>query len=151
MPMSQYPPQLAEIVDDLKSITDRHERAEMLIEIADRFPEVKVPPEIATKPYPEEHRVPACESEAYVWAQPQDDGSLRFYFDVLNPQGLSAMAMSVLLAETLNGQPAEVITAVPGELVFDLFGREVSMGKGAGLMGILSLVQAYTKRHANSG
>jgi cysteine desulfuration protein SufE len=148
--MSQYPPQLAELVDDLKSITDRHERAEMLIEIADRFLEVKVPPEIATQPYPEEHRVPACESEAYVWAQPQDDGTLRFYFDVLNPQGLSAMAMSVVLAETLNGQPTEVITSVPTELVFDLFGREVSMGKGAGLMGILSLVQAYTKRHANN-
>jgi cysteine desulfuration protein SufE len=151
MSMSQYPPQLAELVDDLKSITDRHERAEMLIEIADRFPEVKVPPEIATKPYPEEHRVPACESEAYVWAQPQDDGTLRFYFDVLNPQGLSAMAMSVVLAETLNGQPTEVITSVPSELVFDLFGREVSMGKGAGLMGILSLAQAYAKRHANGG
>jgi cysteine desulfuration protein SufE len=148
--MSQYPPQLAELVDDLKSITDRHERAEMLIEIADRFLEVKVPPEIATQPYPEEHRVPACESEAYVWAQPQDDGTLRFYFDVLNPQGLSAMAMSVVLAEALNGQPTEVITSVPTELVFDLFGREVSMGKGAGLMGILSLVQAYTKRHANN-
>ncbi len=148
--MSQYPPQLAEIVDDLKSITDRHERAEMLIEIADRFLSVKVPPEIATQPYPEEHRVTACESEAYVWAQPQDDGTLRFYFDVLNPQGLSAMAMSVLLAETLSGQPADAITSVPSDLVFDLFGREVSMGKGAGLMGILSLVQAYTKRHANN-
>jgi len=147
--MSQYPPQIAEIVDDLKSITDRHERAETLIEMADRFPDYKVPPEISTKPYPEEHRVPACESEAYVWAQPQDDGTLRFYFDVLNPQGLSAMAMSVVLAETLNGQPTDVITSVPSELVFDLFGREVSMGKGAGLMGILSLVQAYAKRHAN--
>jgi cysteine desulfuration protein SufE len=93
--------------------------------------------------------VQACESEAYVWAQPQDDGSLRFYFDVLNPQGLSARAMAVVIAETLNGQPVDVITAVPGELVFDLFGREVSMGKGAGLMGILSLVQAYARRHAN--
>ncbi|MDX2140807.1 MAG: SufE family protein [Chloroflexota bacterium] len=148
--MSQYPAKLAEIVDDLKDITDRNERAELLIEIADRFDSVKVPPEIATQPYPEEHRVPACESEAFVWAQPQDDGSLRYYFDVLNPQGLSAKAMSVVLGEALNGQTPDVISQVPGELVFDLFGREVSMGKGMGLTGILNMVQAYAKRHSGA-
>lgn len=145
--MSQYPPAIAEIVDELASISDRFERAEMLIEIADRFDEVKVPPEIATKPYDEAHRVPACESEAFVWAQPQDDGTLHFYFDVLNPQGLSAMAMSVVLGEALNDQPADLALELPSELVFDLFGKEVSMGKGAGLMGILNMVQSYAKRH----
>ncbi|MCC6614378.1 MAG: SufE family protein [Anaerolineae bacterium] len=145
--MSQYPPEIAETVEELASITDRQERAEMLIEIADRFSEVKVTPDIATKPYDEAHRVPACESEAFVWAQPQADGTLRYYFDVLNPQGLSAMAMSVVLGEALNGQPAERALGVPSELVFDLFGREISMGKGAGLMGILSMVQSYARRH----
>jgi cysteine desulfuration protein SufE len=148
--MSEYPPKLAEIVDDLKSITDRRERAEMLIEIADRFPAYRVPERIASKPYSEEHRVPACESEAFVWAEPQDDGSLRYYFDVLNPQGLSAMAMSVIIAETLQDQPTDVITRIPGDVVFEIFGKEVSMGKGAGLMGILSMVQAFAKRHANA-
>lgn len=148
--MSDYPPKLAEIVDDLKSITDRRERAEMLIEIADRFPDYRVPERIASKPYPEEHRVPACESEAFVWAEPQENGSLRYYFDVLNPQGLSAMAMSVIIAETLQDQPTDVITRIPGDVVFEIFGKEVSMGKGAGLMGILSMVQAFAKRHANA-
>lgn len=145
--MSQYPPSMAEVVDELASITDRYERAEMLIEIADRFETVKIPPEIATKPYDETHRVPACESEAFVWAQPQADGTLRYYFDVLNPQGLSAMAMAVVLGESLNGQPADLAMGIPSELVFDLFGKEISMGKGAGLMGILNMVQSYAKRH----
>jgi cysteine desulfuration protein SufE len=148
--MTQYPATLAAIVDDIKDITDRNERAELLIEIADRFADVKVPPEIATQPYLEEHRVPACESDAFVWAQQQDDGTLRYYFDVLNPQGLSAKAMAVVLGEALNGQPPDVVRSVPGELVFDLFGKELSMGKGMGLTGILNMVQAYAKRHSGS-
>lgn len=147
--MPNYPPKLGEIVDELASISDRHERAEMLIEIADRFDDVKVTAEIATRPYSEEHRVPACESDAYVWAIPQADGTLCYYFDVLNPQGLSAMAMSVILGETLSGQSASTILSVPSEIVFAIFGREVSMGKGAGLMGILNMVQAYAKRYAS--
>lgn len=147
--MNSYPPKLAELVDEMASITDRFERAEMLIDIADRFESVKVPADIATPPYAEEHRVPACESEAFVWARPQPDGTLRYYFDVLNPQGLSAKAMAVILGETVNGQPDEVVIKIPSELVFDVFGKEISMGKGAGLMGILSMVQAYAKRHAS--
>ncbi len=139
--MAGYPQTLAEVVDDLASITDRNERAELLIETADRFDTVRVPPDVAVQPYPEECRAPACESEAFVWAVDQPDGTLRFYFDVLNPQGLSAKAMSVILGETLSGQPLEQVAQVSTDIVFKLFGREISMGKGAGLMGIISLVQ----------
>jgi sulfur transfer protein SufE len=139
--MAEIPEKLAEIVEDFEGITDRNERAEYLIEIADRFPAVKVPPEVATKPYEESHRVPACESEAFVWAKEQPDGTLKYWFDVLNPQGLSAMAMSVILDETLSGQPLEKVAALDPNIVFTLFGRELSMGKGQGLMGIVSMVK----------
>ncbi len=144
--MADYPEKLAELVDDMGSITDRRERADLLIEIADRFSEVKVPAEIAVKPYDERHKAPACESDAYVWAVDQPDGTLRYYFDVLNPQGLSAMAMAVILAETVSGQPLDQVIHVSDDVVFKLFGKELSMGKGAGLMGILSLVRAEAKR-----
>jgi cysteine desulfuration protein SufE len=144
--MAEHPEKLAELVSDIDSITDRSERAEMLIEIADRFDEVRVPPEIATKPYPEERRAPACESEAFVWAVDQPDGTLKFYFDVLNPQGLSAMAMSVILDETLSGQPVDEVAHVSSDIVFRIFGKEISMGKGAGLMGIISLVQNEARK-----
>jgi sulfur transfer protein SufE len=143
--MSEYPQKLAELVDDFASITDRTERQEYLIEIAGRFPDVKVPPEIATKPYPEDHRVPACESEAFVWATENPDGTLNYTFDVLNPQGLSAMAMSVILNETCSGVPLEQVASIQPDVVFTLFGREVSMGKGQGLMGIVNSV-AYEAR-----
>ncbi len=144
--MSAIPEKLADLVEDLASITDRHERADLLIELADRFAEVKVPAEIAAKPYDEAHKAPACESEAYVWAIDQPDGTLKYYFDVLNPQGLSAMAMAVILAENVSGQPLDQVIAVSDDVVFKLFGKELSMGKGAGLMGILALVRAEAKR-----
>ncbi len=144
--MADYPEKLAELVDDMASITDRRERADLLIEIADRFDEVKVPPSVATQPYDERHRAPACESEAYVWAVDAPGGTLQYYFDVLNPQGLSAMAMAVILAETVSGQPLEQVVNVTDDVVFQIFGKELSMGKGAGLMGILALVRAEARR-----
>jgi sulfur transfer protein SufE len=144
--MANYPEKLQELVEDFEQITDRSERQEYLIEIADRFSDVKVTPDIATKPYEETHRVPACESEAFVWAQEQADGTLKYYFDVLNPQGLSAMAMSVILDETCSGQPLEKVAAVDPGIVFSLFGKEISMGKGQGLMGIVTMVQHEAKQ-----
>ncbi len=145
--MAEYPKPLADVVDDFASITDRSERVDMLIETADRFNDrTKVPASIATLPYEDSHRVPACESEAFVWSQPQADGTLKFYFDVLNPQGLSAKAMSVILDETLSGQPLEQVAKVTTDIVYPIFGREVSMGKSAGLMGIVSMVQYEAKK-----
>jgi cysteine desulfuration protein SufE len=142
--MANYPEKLAQIVDDFSFITDRNERAEYLIEIADRFQ--RVPPEIASKPYDESHRVPACESEAFVWAKDHPDGTLKLYFDVLNPQGLSAMAMSTILDEACSGAPLEQVAALSTDIVLKIFGRELSMGKGQGLMGIVQMVQHEAKK-----
>jgi cysteine desulfuration protein SufE len=144
--MADYPEKLLAVLDDFSFITDRNERVEYLIEIADRFASVKVPPDVATPPYDEAHRVPACESDAFVWAQPNADGTLHFSFDVLNPQGLSAKAMSVVLGETCSGAPLEQVAALETSIVFSLFGREISMGKGQGLMDIITMVQYEAKR-----
>ena len=149
--MADYPKPLADVIAEMDSITDRSERQELLIETADRFNTVRVPADVAQKPYSEVNKAPACESEAYVFAVDQPDGTLRYYFDVLNPQGLSAMAMSVILAETLSGQPLEQVAQTPTDIVFNLFGKEVSMGKGAGLMGIIALVQVEAKRRLKAG
>ena len=148
--MTEYPEALAEVLDDFSYITDRHERAEYLIQIADRFADVKVPPEISTAPHPEENHVKMCESDAYVWVVDQPDGTQKYYFDVLNPQGLSAMAMSVVLGESLSGKPLEQVAEVQTDIVFKLFGKEVSMGKGQGLMGIVGMVAGAAKAKLNS-
>lgn len=144
--MAEYPVKLKQALEDFSFITTRAERQEYLIQFADRFADIRVTPDIATKPYDESHRVPACESDAFVWAVDNPDGTLHYYFDVLNPQGLSAMAMAVILAETCNDMPPEQVAALNSEIVFDFFGKDISMGKGQGLMGIVNVVAIEAKR-----
>ncbi|MGE0601000.1 MAG: SufE family protein [Dehalococcoidia bacterium] len=141
--MSQMPESLERLLEDFK-FADRSERVEMLIEYADRFEEV--PESIAERPFPEEHHVQKCESDAYVWAKDNPDGTLKFYFAVENPQGISAKAWSAIMDETLSGQPLEVVADTPCDIVFTVFGKEVSMGKGMGLMGITDMITAMAKQ-----
>ncbi len=138
-----YPPKLAELVETLELLS-RMERIDYLISVADRFQEV--PDNIARRPYGEEHKVPACESEAYMWAEKQSDQTLKLYFAVENPQGISAKAMAVILDENLSGEPAEHLAMVSGDMVYDIFGRELSMGKSMGLMGMVSMVTGSAKK-----
>jgi len=143
------PEKLARTLETLGMISDRGERIQLLIDIADRFREV--PPQIATRPFPEEHRVPACESEAYVWGQVRPDGALDFHFAVENPQGISARAMAVLLGDSLSGAPPEQVAAVPQDIVYKVFGSELSMGKSMGLMGMVSMINNLAKKQLAAG
>jgi cysteine desulfuration protein SufE len=143
--MPAYPEKLNEILADFDFVTTRSERAELLIDLASRFQ--KVPERIATPPYSEDHRVPYCESEAYVWAEDQPDNTLKFYFAVENPQGLSAMALAVILDAVLSGARLEEVANVSPDIVLKVFGNDISMGKGQGLMGMVSMVQSAAKRH----
>ena len=139
--MADYPEKLARFLEMLGAIQDRSERIQILIDIAGRFKKVVVPESLATRPFPEEHKVPGCESQAYVWAADLPDGTLKYYFAVENPQGISAMATSVILAETLSGAPLDQILRVPKDIIYTIFGDELSMGKSMGLMGIIAMVQ----------
>jgi cysteine desulfuration protein SufE len=143
--MPEFPDKLNEILADFDFVTTRSERAEVLIDLADRFQ--KVPERIATPPYPEDHRVPFCESEAYVWAEDQPGDTLKFYFAVENPQGLSAMALAVILDEALSGAPLEQVAAVSPDIVLKIFGNDISMGKGQGLMGMVAMVRTAAQRY----
>lgn len=139
------PPKLEETIA-LLEMMDRGDRIQMLIDVAERFEDV--PTEIAERPYSDEHKVPACESEAYAWAVRRDDGTLDFRFAVENPQGISAKAMAVLLEENLSGRPLDEVAAVPGDVIYRIFGRELSMGKSMGLMGMVSMAAQFAKKAA---
>lgn len=141
--MAKYDGKLGELVELLNDL-DRVERIEVLIGIADRFREVS--PEIARRPYGDDHKVPACESEAYLWAMKRADGTLDFHFAVENPQGISAKAMAVILDENLSGAALTTVAGVDAEVVYDIFGRELSMGKSMGLMGMVSMVATSARR-----
>lgn len=148
--MADIPAKLQETLEDFSFMTTRQERQQYLIQLADQFKDVKVSEEVATQPYDERHRVPACESDAFVWATENEDGTLHYYFDVLNPQGLSAMAMGVILGEACSDASLEEVAAIKPEIVFDFFGKTISMGKGQGLMGIVSMVTAEAKTRLGS-
>ena len=146
--MPNYPKALQAYLDDFAFVGAREERVDFLIAIADEFS--PVPPSVARKPYAEANRVVGCESEAFVWALDRPDGAVDFYFDVLNPQGLSAMAMSAILDQSCSGAPLEQVAAIDGEVVFAFFGRDISMGKGRGLTELVNAVVYEAKRRLNS-
>jgi len=137
--VQRLPERLERLLATLESL-DRNDRIEMLIDVARRFR--CVPERIAVRPYPKERRVPGCESEAYVWAEPRSDGTLTFHFAVENPQGISAMALAVILGDSLSGVLLNEVVAVPADVVYRIFGRELSMGKSLGLMGMVNMVRA---------
>ena len=144
MTAAAIPEKLRDTLELLDLLDDRMARIDMLIGIADRFTDV--PERVATRPFSDEHKVPACESEAYAWAEPLEDGTLKFHFAVENPQGISARAMAVLLDEGLSGAPLERVSNVEGDIIYRVFGDELSMGKSMGLMGMVSMVQNYARK-----
>ena len=137
------PARLRELLLDFEPLP-RTERMEMLIDWADQF--VEVDPAVATRPFPELNRAPRCESDAYVFATDRADGTVDFHFAVENPQGLSAKAWGAILADTASGVPLEEVAAIDPEAIYQIFGRDLSMGKGQGLIAMLELVQFETRK-----
>ena len=122
---------------------DPADRTDLLLSYADQFKEV--PPEIATRPFDKAHQVPQCESDAYAWANRLPDGTLKLYFAVENPSGVSAKALAAILDKTLSGLPASEIAQVTPDIVERVFRQNISMGKGLGLMSLVQAVQALAK------
>lgn len=125
---------------------DPADRTSMLLSYADQFKEV--PPSVATRPFARSHQVPQCESDAYVWAQKMPDGTLKLYFAVENPSGISAKALAAILDRTLSGLPAADIATITPDIVEKIFRQNISMGKGMGLMSMVDAVRALAKAAA---
>jgi cysteine desulfuration protein SufE len=128
------PTKLQEHLDNLAFFTDRQDRIEALIGLADSYKHK----DAAIVPRDESCKVPGCESEVYVSTSSNGTG-LEFRYAVDNPQGVSAMAMAVILEDSLSGIPKEDILAVSEEVVFEIFGRELSMGKNLGLTNMIRI------------
>jgi cysteine desulfuration protein SufE len=138
------PQKLNELLETFDMFPDPADRTAMLLSYSDQFREV--PPEVASRPFDKRHQVPQCESDAYVWAVSQPDGTLKLYFAVENPSGVSARALAAILDRTLSGLPASDVAQVTPEIVERIFRQNISMGKGMGLMSMVLAVQALAKR-----
>ena len=148
---SRYPEALRDVLEVFES--SPADRNQMLIDYSDQF--TGVPERIATRPYPQSNQVPHCESDSYVFVEPLDDPAatpmprLKYHFAVENPFGVSARALSAVLDSTINGLPADQIASMPIEdLVPTLFGKNISMGKGQGLLSIASVVKHFAQRYS---
>jgi cysteine desulfuration protein SufE len=131
------PAKLQAVLELFATFDDPADRTNLLLSYADQFREV--PREVAKRPFAQEHLVPHCESEAYVWAMKQADGTLKLHFAVENPSGVSAKALAAILDRTLSGLPPAEIAQITPDIVEGVFRQNISMGKG---MGLMSMVQA---------
>ncbi len=141
---SAYPGKLSDVLETFEMFSDPTERAQLLLSYSDQFQ--PVPPDVATKPYPKNHQIPQCESEAYAWAIKQPDDTLKLYFAVENPSGISARALATILDQSLSGLPPEQVAQVSPEIVEQIFRQNISMGKGMGLMSMVLAVRALAER-----
>ena len=139
---------LQTLLETFDEFPDPADRTDLLLSYADQFKEV--PPDVATRPFPEKNHVPQCESDAYVWALRKADGTLKLHFAVENPSGISARALATILDKTLSGLPAAEIAAVDCDIVERIFRRNISMGKGMGLMAMVDAVRTLARNASNS-
>ena len=134
------PTKLQEYLDDLAIFTDRQDHIEYLIALSDDYEH----PDASSFVRSDEKKVPGCESEVFIESVPNGP-SVDYRFAVDNPQGISAMAMAAILQSSLSGASKEEIQAVDEDVVFKIFGNELSMGKNLGLTNMVRIV----KRLAN--
>jgi cysteine desulfuration protein SufE len=140
---------LQTLLETFDEFPDPADRTDLLLSYADQFKEV--PPDVATRPFAEKHHIPQCESDAYLWAMQQPDGTLKLHFAVENPSGISAKALATILDKTLSGLPAAEVATVDCDIVERIFRRNISMGKGMGLMAMVEAVRTLARKAATAG
>ncbi len=136
------PEKLQKILEVFEFTPDRNDRYQLLIDFADRFKPVKEA--IASRPYPENHRVPSCESQAFVFSEERPDGLLNFHFAVENPNGISAKAISAIMQDVASGASLDEILAIDPDIVFKFFNRDqLGIARSEGLRGIIKFVRFF--------
>jgi cysteine desulfuration protein SufE len=144
-----YPQRLRRLLDSWQQLSDQNQRIEALVAYAQRYPSLESQ---SGESLPgAENLVPGCESQVYVWSEPSHNNRRRLRFRVNNPSGISSMALAVLLEETLSEEDPEAVRSVDEEFVYDLFGRELSMGKGMGLLNMVRMAKKELLRAADEG
>ena len=132
---------LQDHLDTLALFPDRQDRIEALLALADEY-KPHGPEEV---PRTQECKVPGCESEVFVNTVKLPTGGLKFMYAVDNPQGISAMVMARILEDSLTGASKEEIASVSEDIVFEIFGKELSMGKNLGLTNMIRISKMYAQ------
>ena len=142
--MTEPPQKLTAFIEKLASLETRADRIQVLINTARRYE--GVPTHVATPPYSTDRKIPGCDSQVYFYSEPRSDGSLTYHFAVENPHGVSAKALAVIIHECFSGVPPDQVAEVPSDIVYQIFGREISMGKSTGLQGMVAAAKKESER-----
>lgn len=132
------PPRLREIIEEFQA-SDRSEKLELLLEFADRMPEL--PPQLQGHQGMEQ--VHECMTPVFVHAERAGEGVV-FHFDV-PAEAPTTRGFSALLAEGLRGRTPQEILAVPGDFFTEMGLHQILSPQR--LNGI-SAILAYMKRQA---
>lgn len=143
------PERLNKILSRIRSAGTRAARIHILVGIARRYR--GVPEHVAKPPYAPEHQIPGCESRVFWFTEPRPDGTLDYHYAVENPHGISAMALAVILREALSGAPLEQVAAISTDVVYEIFGSDISMRRSMGLQGMVGVSVAAARQASMQG
>jgi sulfur transfer protein SufE len=120
---------------DIMSDMPLYEKQMLLLDYSDRF--VRAPAKYSRD---KTRQVSHCESGVFVWVDKKE--SVGVYFDVLNPNGVSARALCAVLQECFDGNWQHILTVDDEEFVSALFGDNVAMGRKQGLISVIRMLQS---------
>lgn len=132
------PPRLREIIDEFKE-SDRNEKLELLLDYADRMPEL--PP--ALRNHQGMEQVHECMTPVFIYAERAGPGVV-FHFDV-PAEAPTTRGFSALLADGLRGRTSQEILSVPSDFFTEMGLHQILSPQR--LNGI-SAILAYMKRQA---
>ena len=132
------------MLDTFAMFADPADRTNLLLGYADQFKEV--PREVAARPFGRDHLVPHCESEAYVWALKQPDGTHEALLRGREPVGrVGQGAGGHPPPDRSPGSRPPRSPPITPDIVEQIFRQNISMGKGLGLMSMVQAVQALAR------
>jgi cysteine desulfuration protein SufE len=132
---ADYPQKLEESIGLFDGLT-REERMELLLEFADRLPEV---PQRLRDDTSQRRPVHECMTPTWIYVEP-DGESARIYVEVAE-EAPSIRAVATLIIEGCQGAPREQILAVPVDLAVQIFGPEMVGQRRYGLAGLVGNIK----------
>lgn len=136
------PEKLQEIVEDF-SWASREEKVEMLIQYAESLPSL---PEWLESERDKMDPVPECMTPVFLFAEKDENGGLRFHFDI-PPQSPTVQGLAAILANGLDGAKPEEILAVPADFYRDMKLEEaISYQRLNGFQGVLAHMKQAAAR-----
>lgn len=142
-PTQGLPPALAEIVEDFHAVSEP-ERLQLLLDFSRGLP--ALPARYAEHPELLEP-VPECQSPIFLLTEVDDDAdrTVRLFFSA-PPEAPTTRGFAGILAEGLDGLPAETVLDVPGDVCSRLgLDRAVSPLRLRGMTGMLGRIQRQVR------